>query len=230
MGIKERREARLQNLFSQFVSVKGLINYFANEEELDISVVAADLEKLVKNSSDSELPEIGCIDLAGLEFGTLSAMFYRGTLMEWLSDTIGEFGHADESDYFGWMRDDLFPFLQSHEWDVKENFPLWAPSSEITRDYLRSEDGEAKAIEAVRAVQIKDVKGKTFARLMRSIANFPDRYPYYETNPPKLNNDIRPWLHEAGLVNDGANGREAIVFGRIIAEHFKLKGDTLKAK
>lgn len=72
-------------------------------------------------------------------------------------------------------------------------------------------------------VETSGVLGPTFARLQRTIAAFPVRYPDYQSQPPKLKDDVRPWLKEAGLAG---NDREAHVFGTIIAEHFKLLGDT----
>lgn len=68
-----------------------------------------------------------------------------------------------------------------------------------------------------------EITGQTFARLQRTIAAFPDRYPHYKSQPPKLKDDVRVWLREAALAT---NDREAHVFGTIIAEHFKLLGDT----
>jgi hypothetical protein len=67
------------------------------------------------------------------------------------------------------------------------------------------------------------IHGGTFARLKRAIAAFPDRYPDYKTKKPKLTGDVRVWLIEVSLA---MNGREAHVFGAIIAEHFDLSGDT----
>lgn len=74
------------------------------------------------------------------------------------------------------------------------------------------------------------ISGQTIERLQRAIAAFPTRYPEYQTNPPKLINDVRPWLHDIGVVRDGAEGREAVVFGRIISEHFGFSPDTLKSQ
>ena len=67
------------------------------------------------------------------------------------------------------------------------------------------------------------IGGDTFARLQRAIAAFPDQYPDYQSQPPKLKDVVRPWLKKVGLA---CNDREAHVFGTIIAEHFKLLGDT----
>jgi hypothetical protein len=63
------------------------------------------------------------------------------------------------------------------------------------------------------------VEGPTHARLMRAIASFPVRYPGYQDKPPKLDDDVRPWLSESGLAMNDAERR---VFGAIIREHFKL--------
>lgn len=68
-----------------------------------------------------------------------------------------------------------------------------------------------------------EITGQTFERLQRTIAAFPVRYPNYKSQSPKLKDDVRAWLKETALA---ANDREAHVFGTIIAEHFKLSGDT----
>lgn len=127
MGIKERREAQREKLFSQFVSVEALIEYIANEEEMNIADVAADLEGLIKRSDDSSLPEYGSIDEAAIEFVPYSAELSRLNLMNMLSDTIGDCGHGDASDHHGWLRDALFPFLQCHGIDVPLSLPAWEP-------------------------------------------------------------------------------------------------------
>jgi len=66
---------------------------------------------------------------------------------------------------------------------------------------------------------VVEIHGQTFARLQRTIAAFPVRYPDYKAKPPKMDIDVRPWLKETGLAN---SDREAHVFGVIVAEHFKL--------
>lgn len=71
---------------------------------------------------------------------------------------------------------------------------------------------------------VSGISGQTFDRLCRAIAAFPERYPEYQSKPPKLNDDVRAWLK----ANYGASDREAHVFGAIISEHFKLSPDTLK--
>lgn len=67
------------------------------------------------------------------------------------------------------------------------------------------------------------ITGQTFARLQRAVAAFPARYPDHQLQPPKLKDDVRVWLKDAALAS---SDREAFVFGTIIAEHFKLSGDT----
>lgn len=64
----------------------------------------------------------------------------------------------------------------------------------------------------------KGLNGKTIERLGKAIADFPSRYPEYETRQPKLDDDIRPWLK----TTYGASDREAHVFGAILSEHFNL--------
>ena len=70
---------------------------------------------------------------------------------------------------------------------------------------------------------VVEITGQTFARLQRAVAAFPARYPDHQLQPPKLKDDVRVWLKDAALAS---SDREAFVFGTIIAEHFKLSGDT----
>lgn len=72
---------------------------------------------------------------------------------------------------------------------------------------------------------IVTMSGKTFERIQRAIAAFPERYPDYKVRAPKLDDDVRPWLKETGLAESESERR---VFGAIIREHFQLLPDTLK--
>jgi hypothetical protein len=64
-----------------------------------------------------------------------------------------------------------------------------------------------------------DIDSATFERLKKVIAAFPDRYPEYKSKPPKLDDDVRPWMKESGFAENEAERR---VFGAIVREHFKL--------
>lgn len=65
------------------------------------------------------------------------------------------------------------------------------------------------------------VNGPTYAKLMQAIEEFPLKYPDYETKPPQLDTDIRPWMvKKFGC----SKNKEDHVFGMIIKEHFRLKG------
>ena len=64
------------------------------------------------------------------------------------------------------------------------------------------------------------INSPTFAKLMQVIEAFPVQYPDYKTNPPKLNDDVRPWMVKSfGCTKN----KEDHVFGRIVKEHFQLK-------
>lgn len=77
--------------------------------------------------------------------------------------------------------------------------------------------GNQSAIQNSDAVTVR-IRGAAFVRLQRAIKAFPEKYPEYQTKPPKLDADVRAWLKGSCCTND----REAFVFGTIIAEHFKL--------
>ena len=59
----------------------------------------------------------------------------------------------------------------------------------------------------------------TLTRLQSAVIEFPSHYPQYKSRPPKLDDDIRPWLKSVGYAK---NDREAFVFGSVISEHFEL--------
>ncbi len=143
-------------------------------------------------------------------------------------DELGEAWYAPACDYVG-------EALNNDWW----NHPELLDERLQPLGYLRDELAISN-IDAVRLLDIAltdsrggpapsenagavEVSGQTFARLQRSIAAFPVRYPGYQSQPPKLKDDVRVWLKEAALAS---NDREAHVFGTIIAEHFKLLGDT----
>lgn len=124
MGIKEKREARREALYSQFVSVKNLIEFIATDEDIHISDVAAELEGFFKKSDDSILPKYGAIDDDSIEFVPYPVEVSKSHLMGMLSDFIG-CGNADASDHHGWLRSDIFRFLQEYEVAAPVYLPAW---------------------------------------------------------------------------------------------------------
>lgn len=62
------------------------------------------------------------------------------------------------------------------------------------------------------------IDGATFAKLATAISAFPQEYPQYKSEPPKLDADVRKWLG----TSFGCSEREKHVFGQIISEHFGL--------
>jgi len=66
------------------------------------------------------------------------------------------------------------------------------------------------------------IHGETYSKLLSCIHGFSNKYPDFSTRPPKLNDDVRPWL-----MNDhDCSDREAHVFSVIILEHFHLKKEA----
>lgn len=189
--------------------------------------------KIISKSRNVSLPEASdFLERTLVQDGTVIYTKVAGHQV----DELGEAWYAPACDYVGealggkwWSRPDLL------------DEPL--PPLGVLRDELAISnidavrlldlvvDGE-KGENTSRQVNSEELEitGDTFDRLKCAVSAFPTRYPDYQSQPPKLNDDVRLWLHQAGLVNDGQKGREAHVFGKIIAEHFKLLGDTLKTK
>ena len=63
------------------------------------------------------------------------------------------------------------------------------------------------------------IKGQTFAKLDKVIAEFPIAYKGRNFGSLKLDVEVRPWIKKLTSCND----RERHVFGTIVAEHFGLK-------
>ena len=70
------------------------------------------------------------------------------------------------------------------------------------------------------------IHGPTFSKLQRAVIAFPERYPRYRTHPPKLDEDVRPWLKEEFKASDAVQR----VFGAILREHFQLSADTSESQ
>lgn len=120
-------------------------------------------------------------------------------------------------------------YRDGYSYTVKKNYlKQWLRKNEIESIFFFPESVrhpvEADVDRGGELVQGQQViTGPTFERLQRAIAAFPGRYVDYQTRPPKLDSDVRPWLKEVKLAN---SDREAHVFGAIVAEHFKLSTDT----
>lgn len=234
MGCKEDREQLRHELYGQFVSVNTLIEVLAEAEEMEPYEIAAALLVAFEEADEKVMrPAFGSIDTVRIKFGQHE--FYdpeegqKEVLKESLL-TIAEGYKNDGDDQIGWLRGDLLPFLRANGFDRPVYFPPWSPLEEIMAEGTQTEGNAQEIGSANFSDQIQSIESETFTRLMRAIEAFPKEYPDYKRLSPKLNIDVRPWLHKDGLVNDGEEGREAAVFGRIIAEHFKLSGVTRKTK
>ncbi len=212
MGIKEDRAARR----SKFISLRHVIAAMSEEQGVSVGDVAGELilwlEKTGGNpvfyEQDPATLQMHVGDMVHL-LAILKTVVRWGRL-DWPDHSLPS---ACELDLFGWDRQEIggfllvflghFPSCCCPEWEPLENSN--PPSFEIASDSLGSEDSEAKAVEAIRALQIKDINSGIFDRLIRAIEAFPVKYPDYERIPPKLTIDVRDWLHATGLVKDSLN-------------------------
>lgn len=128
MGIRTKRLQRRDELYEQFVSVQGLIDYLAAKESLGIGEVAAELEEIfVRNVTGSELPVYGYVDEPSIAFIPYSNEQRASHLPGILSDTIFLAKHSGTADHHGWLRSDLFPFLWKTGMPFSFDLPKWSP-------------------------------------------------------------------------------------------------------
>ena len=126
MGWKEERDQRRDELFEQFVSVESLIEEIAGEFGIDEA--ADEFMSRHREADDSDLPQFGPIDDSNYKFNPLANAFqHREVLYEMLEDTVEGCVHGDRSDHYGWLRKDLFTFLQKIGMDVPVYLPAWKP-------------------------------------------------------------------------------------------------------
>ncbi len=63
------------------------------------------------------------------------------------------------------------------------------------------------------------IKGDMFGKLLNAIEQFPNKYPEYSSNPPRLDKQVRVWLVDTFQ----CTANEKAIFGKIIYEHYELK-------
>jgi hypothetical protein len=114
-----------------------------------------------------------------------------------------------------------FRAVDVHIRDVDAAFIRNMTLKDLVNDAVNQPPGNGKKA-AEHNGSITDLAGPTIEKLKKIIRDFPEQYPHYATNCPKLNCDVKPWM-----VNKyGVTDREKAVFGAIIREHFKLLDDT----
>lgn len=89
---------------------------------------------------------------------------------------------------------------------------------------LRTANAALRDARPALAMELLQIKGETFKKLLGVIEEFPQQYPNAKTAVFKLDDDVRPWIEK--ITSFGK--REAHVFGTIVAEHFDLKTGRTK--
>lgn len=146
MGLKENREQLRYELNGQFVSVNMLIDALAEAENMEPSEVAAALLVVFEQPDEVKRPALGSIDTMRIVFGQHEFFDPDECQKEVLTESLCTIakGYEDEySDRFGWLRDDLFPFLQSHGFDVPLNLPAWKPQGSLANTDNRGNDDQS---------------------------------------------------------------------------------------
>lgn len=68
------------------------------------------------------------------------------------------------------------------------------------------------------ASSILNIRGATMAKLAKAVSAFPEKYPEYQSKPPKKEGDMDEWLE----TTFNCSTRESFVFASILREHFGL--------
>jgi hypothetical protein len=135
---------------------------------------------------------------------------------------------ADELRKFqsvGFRASEIYQFLRKHGIELKEAHLEGATQQTMSLNPLalqaeiqKLQDELAlmtQARDVLPAGDRAEIRGPTFAKLQRVIAEYPSQYV---GKTPKLDADVRPWIKATVSCNE----RELAVFGAIIAEHFGL--------
>lgn len=220
MGINEDRKKRA----SEFISVRQVIKAISESEGLPVGDIAGELIHYLEMPGG--FPMFYSQNPATLVMRESDFAFMRSILnsivkwgkLEWPDRNLLSPSDLDE---FGWNRHDIGEFLLVFMGIFPDCCdPDWEAAAELTPVPSASEGSVEN--QPIEYQQIQCIESETLGRLMQAIEAFPVKYPDYKSKPPKLNDDVRVWLNTTGKVKDGQKGREAHVFGKIIAEHFKL--------
>jgi len=220
MGIKEKRQQRRNELFDQFVSVQKLIDYLAEKELLGIDEIAAELETaFVRNPDKSNSPAYGYVDEPSISFVPYSDHDAAGHLSGILSDTVMSGIHGDTADHHGWLRDELFPFLQGNGIDTPVDLTEWTPQdsphSVADNQDLSSNTASENAIDYQSNGRF-GIKGKTFTAFLLVLRDFPVEYPRYKEKLPSAK-EVDIWIKGKRYFR---SARHSLVFSAMALEHF----------
>lgn len=131
------------------------------------------------------------------------------------------YGYEEEGDDCLIVRYDG-PMFVTEELILKN---MWERAEEAHETVVLRSDVEAfeAAHTAPNGAGTLDLKGALLEAARQAAAAFPARYPEFNSRPPKVKDDVIPWLQEAQFAGS-KNDAEKIA--RILAEHFSLPGAT----
>lgn len=128
MGLKENLEQRREELYKRFVSVDALVEVLAEVENIDPAEVAtALLIAFEQQDALVDKPAFGSVDTVRIKFGQHEFYDYDShhEILEEALLTIAKGGENEGIDRFGWMLDDLLPFLRANGFERPVYFPPW---------------------------------------------------------------------------------------------------------
>lgn len=221
----------------------GLADWVENRERLDQKFYRLDDFPFLWNNDFPSADEIWHpffmkhAEVIGLSITYLASMLHDG-LPLYEQTTDGNFTLVPAADEdFVYLRHRGKRYESIPEYEIPEYLKRFfiKPEHEKWHDIIFNFDGvlTEEAFEERKAALIRqlgvaspissqeagaDIRSETHDKLQSALAEFPIRYPMYQTKKPKLDIEVRPWLKSAYGVSD----REAHVFGTIISEHFEL--------
>lgn len=202
MGVKDYREQCREQLYKQFVSVNALIEALAEAEEAEPSEIAgALLSAFEQRDSQFPKPAFGSIDTVRVMFRL--ECYNDSDYEEAMTNTfltIAEGGDTEGNDAYGWLCDDLLPFLRANGFERPVYFPPWVPKQAADARGALLE--EALSEHATSEKPLGQRERDTLLCVIAALLNELKIDPY---NPPRgLPQDIKGWLNEVGAdMDDG---------------------------
>lgn len=152
MGIKQFLESQERRIASEFVSVKTLVEVLAEEQECSKSDVAKFLFLNIDHFG-RVMPDLQSVDVDHLKTRKEVCADPLWPLREVMASN----SFSDDSNLYGWQRDEISSFLRDCGLCPVPDFPEWTviPSGIIDNQFEGSEDRRARLKQAVDNIRLE---------------------------------------------------------------------------